>query len=466
MKLSFGDFSYPAKFLNALVICGFALPVLVGGCSKKPIEPRKSPIKVTRQAPATGKLSKTDQECIDCHKTETPGIFKQWQSSSHAKSKNPVGCFSCHQAKKGEVDAFDHEGYTIATIVSPKDCARCHQKESEQFQRSHHAKAGNILASLDNVLGEVVEGIPASVNGCQQCHGSKVKVKKNGRLDPTSWPNTGIGRLNPDGSRGACSACHSRHRFDRMQARRPENCGKCHMGPDHPQIEVYKESKHGINFYAHVKDMNLSSKVWRVGLEYFDAPTCATCHMSATKKLPVTHDVGERISWNLRPVISKKQKNWKKKRETMQQVCTTCHSEGYVGSFYKMLDAGIDLYNNKFAAPAQQIMVELRKAKVITPTPFDDKIEWIFFELWHHEGRRARHGLAMMGPDYVQWHGFYEVAHTFYMKFLPEVKKLGRKDLVDKVLAQPQHKWVKGISKETRQKIEQYYKKRYGPGQK
>jgi hypothetical protein len=30
----------------------------------------------------------------------------------------------------------------------------------------------------------------------------------------------------------------------------------------------------------------------------------------------------------------------------------------------------------------------------------------------HHEGRRARHGAAMMGADYTQWHGFYEVAQS------------------------------------------------------
>ena len=112
--------------------------------------------------------------------------------------------------------------------------------------------------------------------------------------------------------------------------------------------------------------------------------------------------------------------------------------------------------------PAKEIMAELKKAKLITPTPFDDKIDWIYFELWHHEGRRARHGAAMMGPDYTQWHGFYEVAKHFYAKFLPEVERLGRKDLVDKVLKDPRHQWKKGLSKELRDKIKTYYKGRYG----
>ncbi|MHC4819704.1 MAG: multiheme c-type cytochrome, partial [Planctomycetota bacterium] len=124
---------------------------------------------------------------------------------------------------------------------------------------SHHAKGGRILGSLDNVLAEVVEGnnafvtpgfpegvSAAAVNGCWQCHGSQVKVLKDGQLDPATWPNTGIGRINPDGSEGSCTACHSRHAFSAAQARHPDNCGKCHMGPDHPQKEIYEESKHGI----------------------------------------------------------------------------------------------------------------------------------------------------------------------------------------------------------------------------
>lgn len=34
-----------------------------------------------------------------------------------------------------------------------------------------------------------------------------------------------MGRLNPDGSAGACTACHQRHAFSVAQVRRPENCG-------------------------------------------------------------------------------------------------------------------------------------------------------------------------------------------------------------------------------------------------
>ena len=55
-------------------------------------------------------------------------------------------------------------------------------------------------------------------------------------------------------------------------------------------------------------------------------------------------------------------------------------------------------------------MDELYKLGYLTKDKFDEEIEFEFFEYWHHEGRRARMGASMMGPDYTQWHGFYELA--------------------------------------------------------
>jgi hydroxylamine dehydrogenase len=215
-----------------------------------------------------------------------------------------VDCYSCHQAAAGDPATFDHYGHKIAVIVTPNYCARCHEAEVKQFEKSHHAAAAKFMGSLDNMLGEIVEGGPATNNGCRQCHGSEVKYVGDGRFDPATWPNSGIGRINPDGSKGTCAACHGRHSFSAATARMPENCGKCHLGPDHPQIEIYNESKHGIQYHANLAKMNLDSKSWVVGKDYSAAPTCATCHMSATPNQAVTHDVGDRISITLRPVIS------------------------------------------------------------------------------------------------------------------------------------------------------------------
>jgi hypothetical protein len=278
---------------------------------KQRVDPKPEPV-----------LVGVNKACYDCHLQKSPAIADQWNDSRHARMG--VGCYDCHKALKGEPDAWNHEGQLISTLVTPKDCGKCHSDIAAEFQESHHASAGKILGSLDNVLGEIVEGMPAANAGCQQCHGSKVALKKgpDGKvqrdrkgkpiIDDATWPKSGIGRLNLDGSKGTCSACHSRHRFSIEMARRPDNCGKCHLGPDHPQKEIYDESKHGIAFVTADQQgkMHLGKKPWIVGVTYNAAPTCATCHMSATRNQKATHDPGKRISWTLRPAISKRQKKW------------------------------------------------------------------------------------------------------------------------------------------------------------
>lgn len=438
---------------------------------------------VVAQAIGLPELSEASRECVECHKKESVGLYQQWGSSKHYRGN--VGCYECHMADRDDADAFLHYDRMISVIVSPKDCARCHSKEVEEFLGSHHSKAGRILGSLDNVLAEVVEGnrglktdsfphgvSAAAVSGCWQCHGTEVKVLEGGKLDPATWPNSGIGRLNPDGSEGACSACHTRHEFSAAQARHPNTCGKCHMGPDHPQKEIYEESKHGIAFFANIDKMNLDSNKWIVGEDYFSAPTCATCHMSETKNQKVTHDVGLRISWNNRPAVSIRPEvsdaklglpgqeiNWEVRRENMKDVCLNCHNQQWVDNFYVQYDGLVELYNNKYAKPG----LELYKlaGPLLKPVKFSNKIDFIWFEIWHHEGRRARHGASMMGPDYTHWHGTYEIAKHFYSEYLPELEELVEDNLhsedaerakaaqalrakIDEVLATDDHKWFIG----------------------
>jgi hypothetical protein len=452
-------------------------------------------------------MSEESLMCLECHAQQTAGIYQQWGASKHYRGK--VGCYECHMASAEDADAFDHNGLTISIIVSPQDCARCHAKEVAEFDESHHAKAGLILGSLDNFLADVVEGdtnfyggSALTVSGCKQCHGAVVEVNEDGSLLATGWPNTGMGRVNPDGSIGACTACHQRHAFSAAQARRPENCGKCHLGPDHPQKEIYEESKHGIAYRAHEEELGLERAKWVLGEDYTAAPTCATCHMSAVRTvdgelIPVTHDVGLRISWNnrppasIRPEVSDKklglekmaQVDWMTRRANMIEVCTVCHTGPYVENFYEQYDGVIALYNSKFAFPGIELMKLLKDNELITPTQFDEDVEWTWWEIWHHEGRVARHGASMMAPDYTHWHGLYEVAKHWYTKFVPELREIAEKAVhsgnpakveageklaaaVDELLARPEHAWYTGNlspeEAEKRRQAQEEFKKRYG----
>jgi hydroxylamine dehydrogenase len=403
-------------------------------------------------------LSEESKECMNCHQKYNPGITQEWGRSKHYGAN--VGCYECHAAEKGDVDAYIHDDKkvkkSIAILVTPKDCGVCHEKAAKEMTSSRHAKAGHILESLDNLLAEVVEGnramvtagfpggnSAAAVNGCWQCHGSKVKVLEDGQLDPATYPNTGIGRINPDGSEGSCSACHSRHQFSTALAREPDNCGKCHLGPDHPQKEIYEESKHGIAYKAYKDELNLDSSKWVVGVDYTAAPTCATCHMGATRKQPSSHNVGDRISWTNRPPISVRPEvmdakmglesanlKWEARRANMKDVCNACHSEDHTEDFYVQYDALIELYNEKFAKPGKALMETAKP--LLKPAKFSNKVDWTWFELWHHEGRRARMAASMQAPDYTHWHGTYDLAKHFYTKMVPELEDLVNENLDSK----------------------------------
>ena len=424
------------------------------------------------------------KECISCHKKASKGLATQWQESAHAKAG--MNCLDCHQADEADDDAITHEGEVIATIVSPKDCGRCHATEYKQQKGSVHANAAviiqNRLPALENVGGPAIVA-----GGCDQCHGSKVKLKGDGTLDATTWPNSGIGRINPDGSKGSCSSCHGRHRFSKAQARDPGSCMRCHSGPDSPDREVYEASKHGMHFMAERDRMNLDSDQWRAGIDYSAAPTCVTCHMGEAGKIKPTHDVGMRSSWKLNTPVSEKQylvvfedgdklnlpvsrevpetgskmtkldgsmgtvkavASPERRRQAMSSVCLECHGKAFVKNFMVQFDDVVELYNEKFGKPAQAIMMALYSEKKLTPVAFDEPLEFTYWELWHDEGARARHGAAMASPNHAWWEGIYQVGRNFYTKFLPQVREVAGEELGETLIKKhvtdlEHHQWLK-----------------------
>jgi hypothetical protein len=117
-------------------------------------------------------------------------------------------------------------------------------------------------------------------------------------------------------------------------------------------------------------------------------------------------------------------------------------------------------------------MNELTADGILNPAaPFEHEVQWAFWELWHHEGRRARHGASMMGPDYTHWHGMYEVSKHYYTEFLPAVVEAAQlesdelaakwKARVDEILTQPEHQWLKGLKPEEADALRRMYEERY-----
>jgi hypothetical protein len=277
-------------------------------------------------------VSEDAKECIECHAKESRGIVADWAASRHAHAN--ITCLDCHAASPADVDVskdhFEHDKTGISPIVSPKDCSRCHPSEAAEYARSKHANTREIMWKIDPWLNHGMNNSTERLTGCYHCHGTEVKVKE-GEFVKETWPNVGVGRINPDGSKGSCSSCHTRHKFSVAEARKPEACGQCHLGPDHPQIEIYEESKHGAIYHAEGDSWNWNAApgTWTPGVDY-RAPSCSVCHMSGINGVATTHDVTERLAWETQAPLTVRpsdfkpwpaKTDWKEERQKMKKVC-------------------------------------------------------------------------------------------------------------------------------------------------
>jgi hypothetical protein len=138
--------------------------------------------------------------CIECHKQTNPGLFGDWANSRHANAN--ISCLDCHLAQPGDQDvAKDHEKYygrsdlpygeqkykvPIATVVTPKDCSRCHPDEVTQYSKSKHANTIEIMWKLDPWLNKGMNSDNERKTGCYHCHGTVLAIDDKGRFQTLS----------------------------------------------------------------------------------------------------------------------------------------------------------------------------------------------------------------------------------------------------------------------------------------
>ncbi len=391
-------------------------------------------------------FTKEALSCINCHATKVPGHVESWKAGRMAHAG--VSCYDCHVVEKSSPMASQCEGTKgtstfISPMVSSKTCSRCHPQEVEQFLKSGHAElaSGAVMSPkragliklqfhyegagfMDNKQYTWNEATPegatgidraARSSGCQMCHGTTVELGPDNKPINETWPG-GVGTRYPDGSVGTCTVCHERHTFSKADARKPEACGACHLGPDHPNIEIYMESKHGQLFLTQGEhwEWNSPPDAWEPG--DYQAPTCATCHMSGIGELSTTHNVQERLKWDLMHkksvVRSGNRGDGVAGEKKMKKVCGNCHGSSHIKSQRDTLDNAVGLYN-KYWDGAVKMKAELKEKGLLGPDPWQDGFQELMYYLWHHTGRRARQGAAMNAPDYAHWHGFFQVFQVY-----------------------------------------------------
>jgi hypothetical protein len=397
--------SFRSVFI-ALVI-GFGL-VLAGFLIN-----RVRPASETAQGSAA--MVRATGKCAECHTEQQYSIVHEYELSAHAAKG--INCLECHQPAKNQ-EQTDHHGFVIAKNLTAANCRSCHESEYEQFLRSRHA-----APSWAAVYGE--KGLsPEQVDFSEKFHPGACKRPANAlvSLEGTSSVVSGcakchsVGKPNTDGSIGTCTACHTRHTSSVEIARLPTTCGQCHMGPDHSQLEIYNESKHGVMFAAQRNQLKLGVAPKSLTSRDMFVPTCATCHMSGLNGQKVTHDPSERLSYLLAAEISTKRPNYALGQVNMKETCVQCHTRPVVERLYDEAEKAVASTNEKVKA-AKEIYESLRADKVITGPPFSHPVDFLYFDLWHYYGRTAKHGAFMGGQDFAQWHGNYPLlAHSVELK--------------------------------------------------
>lgn len=355
-------------------------------------------------------LAASTNECVTCHRRTTPGIVEQYGHSTMAAAA--VACEDCHEVDDGYPGSVAHEGTFVLRAPTTAMCQGCHVAEVRQFYQSRHGLPAYVAFAGPEALSpehlEQYRSIPEAELGpiAQRSVLFDLEGERITQFACESCHNIGLPAA--DGSVGQCQKCHLRHEFSLEQARKPETCNYCHIGPDHPQWEIYHESPHGIAYKTSGDDWNWDAEPGTLTVNDFSAATCAVCHISSFGPAATTHDVGERLTWYLFAPVSERRPAYQDNRIRMQGVCLQCHNENFIGDFYAAADEATEQVN-EWVRESDEIMQPLIEQNLLTDAPFDQPIDFTYFELWHHWGRTAKFGVWMQGPDYTQWHGAYEV---------------------------------------------------------
>jgi hydroxylamine dehydrogenase len=388
--MSFRPVFIAVVIAGALIVAAFAIS-------------RQRPRVETEQP--TAALVRASGKCAECHVREQYAVVHEYELSRHGEKG--INCLDCHQPAAGQPKQ-DHHGFVISKALTAANCRSCHEPIYQEFLRSRHAAPawaavfGERALTPEHVAFSEryqpggtkrpphpfveIEGPSAMASGCAACHS--------------------VGRPNEDGTLGTCTVCHTRHTSSVALARMPKTCAQCHMGPDHSQIEIYEESRHGVMFEAQRALLNLGVPSKSLTTRDMFVPTCATCHMSGLNGQKVTHDPSERLSWYLADAISKPRPNHDRARAEMKTICLQCHTKPLVERVYTQADAVVASTNQR-VQEAANLVADLRKEGALTTPPFTQPIDFLYFDLWHYDGRTSKHGAFMGGADFVQWHGNY-----------------------------------------------------------
>lgn len=381
-----------------------------------------------------------NNECIDCHRKNSPGQVMDWEASKH--SQEDVTCSECHgDAHKSADD------YLKAVLPNEEKCAECHSEQLTEFTKGKHNHGWSVLNAIPATHlapDELIEG----GSGCGGCHNMGIRNKKQ-KADQVA---KGYRYQN-----NSCDECHTRHAFSLKEAQNPKSCQTCHMGYDHPQWEMWSSSKHGVRYFVK-KSGDLPEKA--------AAPTCQTCHLpngthenhtawgflgvrlplpedpqAAADRVTILKALGVLNPETGEPTVIMEavkkydmarldQVSWEKERNKMLDTCTKCHSRRYAK---EQLDKGDAILTkaDRLMADAIETVAALYKDGIIQKPagyphnyPFlltfmhtngakwDENLEelssidQVLVRMFMKHRMRAYQAFFHVNPDYAYWYGW------------------------------------------------------------
>jgi len=348
--------------------------------------------------PAAAPAATAGDDCLGCHREKTPGAVRQWQASAHAGAK--VGCADCHGSDHHRIEAGE-------VPVDTRVCGRCHEQALHQHVASRHGMGLHSGWGCTRNLGG------RDPKECRFCHeeGSTrpLSTVQCARFLKQSSEMAALGCNRCHQVESSCASCHSNHGTDLKLVRDPGVCAKCHMGPDHPQWEMWQTSQHGTLYAA-------------AGAEL--GPTCQSCHMAQG-----SHDVSRGITATPGMALYPKQE-LAERREAMVGICRQCHAERFAREELARGDA-IREQSLALVKSAEKIIWDLADRSLLDPMPADrpphplsganlvtdsqmlyedtSHIERLFFKMKKYDLAKTVKGAYHQNPAYTHWYGNAEL---------------------------------------------------------
>lgn len=422
------------------------------------------------------------EECVKCHLKVNPAVVAAFQAST--MGRRGVQNERVYEEVKKQRAPKEKEERRKGFLVRNGQitCVLCHGDNHSTITETRGRVANAVCAGChDTVDKEYEKGGGHSPDPPEKYWESALAVPEFRRVPPavlqlsrdsvfSQQGATAPPYFDPDPEsektglihRNGCDSCHTRHRFDVAEARRPESCQTCHGRAGNSVFDAYLQSKHGSIYRSEGSNWN-----WKLSLPEaltqgeLAAPTCATCHMVQAERygdVTITHKMSGKGVWGrglqaalaqgdqaaeagYKAFFQQFRQQSDAKRKAMILVCRNCHSEKFAADYLNACDQ-VKLASDLLVLQARAILEGLARDGLLPssvaalmgryqatggvqkgagePAPLQ-AIERTFLDMALRENVRTSLAAFHQSPGDILWEGFARL-----QKSLDQIQEMER----------------------------------------